>query len=47
MLELKAYVGKSKINSAKKLHPVGIEPGTLRLLLGHILCYILMPSLLS
>ena len=29
--ELKAYTGKSKINPANKLPPVGIEPGTLGL----------------
>ena len=28
----KAYVGNSKINSAKMLHPVGIEPVQMRLL---------------
>ena len=28
MLAIKTYAGKSKINSAKKLPPVGIEPGT-------------------
>ena len=28
VLAIKAYVGKSKIDSAKKLPPVGIEPGT-------------------
>ena len=39
-LAIKAYIGKSKIYSTKKLPPVGIEPGTL---LWHILCYILMP----
>ena len=44
---IKAYVGKSKINSAKKLPPVGLETRTLRLLLWHIFCYIFMPSSLS
>ena len=34
MMEVEAYAGKSKINSAKKLPPVGIE-----LLLWYILCY--------
>ena len=29
--EIKAYVGKGKINLAKKLQSVGIEPGTLGL----------------
>ena len=32
-LAIKAYIGRSKINSAKKLPPVGIELGTLGLLL--------------
>ena len=30
--ELKAYIGKTKINSAKSLPPVVIEPWNLRLL---------------
>ena len=47
MLAIKAYVGKDKINFAKKLPPVWIETGTLGLLLSHILCYILVPSSLS
>ena len=45
-LTIKAYVGKSEIKSAEKKPPVGIEPGTLGLLLLHILCYTLMSSLL-
>ena len=28
VLAIKAYVGKSKMDSAKTLPPVGIEPGT-------------------
>ena len=41
------HVGKSKINSAKKLPPVRIKPGTIGLLLWRILSYILTPSSLS
>ena len=47
MLAIKADIGKSKTNSAKKLPPVGIEPGILEPLLWHILCYTFMPSSLS
>ena len=46
------YVGnkglvKSKIDSAKKLPLLVIEPGTLGLHLWHILCYKFMPFSLS
>ena len=43
-LAVKAYVGKSKINSARKLHLVRVEHGTLGLLLWHILYYTLLPT---
>ena len=36
MLVIKAYVGKSKINSAKQLTLVGIEPGTSCILLWRL-----------
>ena len=44
-LAMKGYVGKSKINSSKKLPLVGIEPGTLEL--WDLLCYTIMASSLS
>ena len=38
MLTIQTYGGKSKINSAKQLPPLGIEPWTLGFLLWHISC---------
>ena len=40
-LTIKANVEKSKVNSAKKLPPVGTGPGVIGLLFRHILCYTL------
>ena len=39
MLAIKAYVGKSKINSAKKLLTFEIETGTLELMVTHLVLY--------
>ena len=39
MLAIKAYVGKSKINSAKKLLTLEIETGTLELMVTHLVLY--------